>query len=289
MNMKKILIITALALLWAGTAKAESCAAALMPTFTSAQAQELCDTFPISSSATASLLPDDDNTLDLGAALFNWRSIYVGTSILGESDLVLTASADDVIVTATDDVVIQTEGAGDIITLAGGGTTVGVTVSDTAVTLAAGMTGGLAGADDLALTASTDDVVITATDDVTIQTQGAGDLITLAAGGTGADVTIAEGTVTLAASTALTLTSGALTLTSGDAVLTSGDITLTSGAINIPDGASIGAVVQNGANTACDTTCTSKGCFIGYDAGTSAFVACSSALADSCMCAGAAS
>lgn len=55
-------------------------------------------------------------------------------------------------------------------------------------------------------------------------------------------------------------------------------------------GATIGWTAADGANTACSTTCAGTGaCVMGYDAGTSAFVACNSALADTCMCAGPAS
>ena len=48
-------------------------------------------------------------------------------------------------------------------------------------------------------------------------------------------------------------------------------------------------VVANSGDQACDTTCGIAGCYMGYDAGTSAFVACDSALADSCACDGATS
>lgn len=50
--------------------------------------------------------------------------------------------------------------------------------------------------------------------------------------------------------------------------------------------ADIGWAAVAGANTACNTTCTS-GCVAGYDIGTTALVSCNSALADSCICAGA--
>lgn len=48
----------------------------------------------------------------------------------------------------------------------------------------------------------------------------------------------------------------------------------------------IGWSVVAGANTACNTTCTSA-CVFGWDAGTTAIVNCASALADNCVCAGA--
>lgn len=60
------------------------------------------------------------------------------------------------------------------------------------------------------------------------------------------------------------------------------DLLLT-GDLYLADGQNLGFTAANGANTACDTTCTT-GCVIGWDSGTSAFVGCGSALADSCTC-----
>lgn len=45
-----------------------------------------------------------------------------------------------------------------------------------------------------------------------------------------------------------------------------------------------GLTATAGANTACDTTCGAGKCFIGLDAGTTALVACSNAIADTCLC-----
>jgi len=60
-----------------------------------------------------------------------------------------------------------------------------------------------------------------------------------------------------------------------------------SGTITSSIATSIGWSVVAGANTACNTTCTS-GCVVGQDTGTAnVFVACSSATADVCLCAGA--
>lgn len=60
-----------------------------------------------------------------------------------------------------------------------------------------------------------------------------------------------------------------------------------SGTITSSVATSIGWSVVAGANTACNTTCTS-GCVVGQDTGTAnVFVACSSATADVCLCAGA--
>lgn len=60
-----------------------------------------------------------------------------------------------------------------------------------------------------------------------------------------------------------------------------------SGTITSSVATSIGWSVVAGANTACNTTCTS-GCVVGQDTGTAnVFVACDSATADVCLCAGA--
>lgn len=76
---------------------------------------------------------------------------------------------------------------------------------------------------------------------------------------------------------------GASTLTGA---VGAGAITST-GAITSSITTSIGWSVVAGANTACNTTCTS-GCVVGQDTGTAnVFVACDSATADVCLCAGA--
>lgn len=86
----------------------------------------------------------------------------------------------------------------------------------------------------------------------------------------------------------VTVSSGNMTLTAGDAVLTAGDLTITAGDLNVPAAANLGITGESGANTACDTTCT-QGCILGFDTGTSVFVACTDATADTCACAGAGS
>ena len=146
----------------------------------------------------------------------------------------------------------------------------------------------LASSDDLALTASGDDVIITAADDVVLQGGGSGDVITLAGGGTSVDLTVADNLLTVASGTSLTMTSGTFTITAGDAVLTAGDLTITAGAINVPAASNLGFIDENSANQACDTTCTA-GCVAGFDQGSSVFVDCADATADSCLCAGAVS
>jgi hypothetical protein len=46
----------------------------------------------------------------------------------------------------------------------------------------------------------------------------------------------------------------------------------------------ISTTIANGANAACNTTCGAKACITGFDAGASAFVACATATADTCLC-----
>ncbi len=93
--MKKILFAILLALgVLTDNAHAISCAASLMPTFTSNQATLLCATFPISSTATATLKPNGDNTLDLGATSFSWRSLYLGTSRISKTSDILRVEQD---------------------------------------------------------------------------------------------------------------------------------------------------------------------------------------------------
>ncbi len=93
--MKKIIIAVLLALgVLTDNAHAISCAASLMPAFTSNQATLLCNTFPISSTATATLKPNGDNTLDLGATSFSWRSIYYATSRIAKTSDVLKVEQD---------------------------------------------------------------------------------------------------------------------------------------------------------------------------------------------------
>jgi hypothetical protein len=97
----------------------------------------------------------------------------------------------------------------------------------------------------------------------------------------------------------LTFTGNTVTTTSTTAVDTfdfgaidvvGNDIELDGTFTVLGSGATIGWTIANAANTACTTTCAGTGsCVVGFDAGTTAFVACASALADTCTCAGPAS
>ncbi len=75
--------------------------------------------------------------------------------------------------------------------------------------------------------------------------------------------------------------------TSGSGLHISGSGSLTaSGKILSQRPTDIGWALVSGANTACNTTCTSA-CVIGQDTVTFALVACTNAIADVCVCAGA--
>jgi len=62
--------------------------------------------------------------------------------------------------------------------------------------------------------------------------------------------------------------------------------TVSASASFLGTGANIGWTVVSGADTACETTCDEPACVFGWDAGTSAIVACDNAIADTCVCAG---
>jgi hypothetical protein len=79
--MKKILV---LALVFWGVADtvvfADTCATNLMPAFTASQAQTICTKF--GDSVAESLIPQTDNAIDLGSASKEFRSAYIGTSLV---------------------------------------------------------------------------------------------------------------------------------------------------------------------------------------------------------------
>lgn len=72
------------------------------------------------------------------------------------------------------------------------------------------------------------------------------------------------------------------TLTTALTIEPDQDILLT-GDLYLADGQNLAFTGASGANTACDTTCTG-GCVAGWDTGTSVFVACTNAIADTCLC-----
>lgn len=92
--MKKTLVLLFSVLLGASSAYADACATGLMPTFNAAQGKLLCATFPIATTATTTLKPSADNTLDLGATSFSWRSLYLATSRISKTSDILRVEQD---------------------------------------------------------------------------------------------------------------------------------------------------------------------------------------------------
>ena len=60
--------------------------------------------------------------------------------------------------------------------------------------------------------------------------------------------------------------------------------TLTIAALAGTGATGVGLTAASSANQACDTTCGGSTCFIGWDVGTSVFVACGNAIGDTCIC-----
>lgn len=59
---------------------ADTCSSKLTTFFTSYQATKLCTSF--GSAINSSLIPNTDNTYDLGTALKQWRTLYIGTGVV---------------------------------------------------------------------------------------------------------------------------------------------------------------------------------------------------------------
>lgn len=255
--MKKILIAGFLALNLYGIhdAFAGTCEESLGNLFTAFQRVQLCKVF--GSAATVSIVPTSDNTLDLGSTSKTWRTLYTGTSIIAKTSEILRVRQD----------------AQRLFTFDGS--------SDTALTETFG-DGGTTAVQQLTISASTAD----ADDDSSLILAGGG-----AAGGTrGGSITLAGeevsggGDITYDAGTADThifSVAGVTTEIIGAATHTITG-TFTSSAT-----ADLGWSVVAGANTACNTTCTSA-CVVGIDTlGTGGFLGCAVATADFCLCAGA--
>lgn len=90
--MKKILLLVLSVLLVAPVVRADTCATSLMPAFTSAQATAICTKF--GSSVASSLIPQADNTIDLGSATKTWRTLYTGTSRITKTSDILRVEQD---------------------------------------------------------------------------------------------------------------------------------------------------------------------------------------------------
>lgn len=127
------------------------------------------------------------NNVVAGGAVLSNNTYFKGRNAANSADISILK------VDAADDTILNAD-SGDIIEFAVGGTTV-LTIDSTTL---------LTGTDDVLITAGTDDVVVTGTDDVVIQTQGSGDIITLAGGGTGVDLTVSDTAVSVAGELVLT-------------------------------------------------------------------------------------
>jgi len=77
--MKKILGLLVVLLATVAPVSADTCATNLIPAFTSNQANAICTKF--AGDLNVSLIPGDDNTVDLGSAALAFRSAYIDTSV----------------------------------------------------------------------------------------------------------------------------------------------------------------------------------------------------------------
>ena len=265
--MRKIIFV--LALLLTSNAYADTCATNMMPAFTANQAVQLCT--KLNDSIAESLIPQSDNAIDVGSSTKGFRSGYFDTSVLTP---LLIPPGDLVIRVDADAQRLYTIGA----------------TSDTALTQTFG-DGGTTAAQTLTLLSSTAD----ADDDSYIAMCGGGANSTTR----GACIQV-YGNETSAG--AATVTSGGLATshinfdlghasstarvrnTGGSAVVTMTN----TGEVTSAGTSSIGWAVVAGADTACNTTCTSA-CVFGVNTAslTADIVDCADATADECMCAGA--
>lgn len=294
-NMKKVLLVLSI-LIGAGNAWAGTCEERLGMAFTPNQRIQLCKSF--GSAVSQSLIPSADNTYDVGSSSLGWRTGYFDTSVITPlvnhaTSLALgiggTAEA-----TVTNDALTFSGAAASIvggatsITLGSAGSTIidpandpqrlitFASSSDTALTVKYGDSGTTA-TQGLTISASTAD----ADDDSTSTICGGG-----AAGSSRGACAIAYGNETA--------DQGTLDLQAGNA---GGAIKLTvaggtkftvnaTGELIGAGTATIGWALVSAANQACSTTCVTP-CVMGQETTSKAFLACSDATADICLCAGA--
>lgn len=92
---KKILITTIAVLFTSLSAQADTCGKSLTGLFTAFQAKKLCGTFlGVGTSFSESLIPNADNTLDIGSTSFSIRTIYYGTSRIAKTSDILRVRQD---------------------------------------------------------------------------------------------------------------------------------------------------------------------------------------------------
>ncbi len=265
--MKKLALLLGL-VFFAETAYADTCATSLMPAFTANQAKQLCGVF--GSSVAISLVPQTDNTIDLGSASKSWRTLYTGTSRIAKTSDILRVQQDaNRLFTwdaSSDTTLTQTFGDG------------GVTAAQTFA-----ISGSTADADDDSI------LRLCAAGLCNASTRGS----TLQIGGneasdpgiyafTGATAT-ADATFAVTDDFIVETVAGADSLVIDTATAAAGF----TGTIRSSATADLGWSVVNVADQACNTTCTSA-CVVGIDTlGTGGFLGCAIATADSCICAGA--
>ena len=267
--MKRILSLVA-SLLIPISAYAGACEQELTGVFTAEQATKLCDTHE---SLDDNLIPTTNSAVDLGSAAKSWEDLFV-EKILADNDSTSDIDADAVTAFTAKPLV----------------SVVGTSATQSHIGLIQNVASAQ-GADIVALktraaAGSTNaNTIIASGDDILKITAFGSDgaayinaaQIIMESAGTPGLTTDMPGAIKF-----LTVPDGSGTLTLALTIEPDQDLLIT-GDLYLADGQNIGATAANGANAACDTTCTT-GCFIGWDAGTSAFVGCGSALADTCMC-----
>ena len=132
----------------------------------------------------------------------------------GGSDLIL--GTDDV--ATPGELVLTTDGSADL------------TVTDNDILIANGTA--ISGANDLELYADTDDIYMSATDDIRMVTQGSGDKIQLAGGGTEVDLTVEDNQITVEDGTEVDLGSAVGTSTGVLCVKSDGNLGQCTGAVS---------------------------------------------------------
>lgn len=272
--MKKYFSILCASVFWAHTAwagNAETLMAVGLPAQTASKIDALYGT-----ALTATTKPATDNAIDLGSASKQFRSLYVGTSIInsaGSSALILGKTA----------------------IAADAGTPALYAFSSSAT------------ASQLALAQGTADTAGVAIDILkSRQTNGTAD--TIVANGDTLGIINFKGSngATFDTAAQIKVISGGTPGASADmpgqlSILVTPDGSATptevmrafaTGVVNFPIGitsnasADIGWALISGANTACNTTC-ANACVVGQNTANFALVACTDATADVCLCAGA--
>ncbi len=289
-KLHKALVVIVASLLGVQGAYADTCGKSLTGLFTSFQAQKLCKTF----GGSGSLVPSADNTYDVGSSSFGFRTGYFDTSVVTG----LVSTTGDVVAGTLNKTVISS----------GGETAVPASVLSvgSAPRLYLSTQGNLINAFAMAAwgAASNGNNL----NFYKTRAASSGAASTIVANNdiiANLDFYGANGTTySNAARIAVTIngTPGATNdmpgridfLTSPDGSATPASVlsldqakaAVFTGTVTSSATGSLGWSVVNAANQACNTTCTSA-CVIGHDSASSAFLACTDATADSCLCAGA--